>query len=242
MSGSANFISPYDLGNLLAPVDGNTHAAKFNVSLAGNSANISIASIQQTMGNFQPQSVMVDNSQNTSPLILQELIFGWEIPFPAGTINWINFPAVNNALFVVSSAGSITATVSFFDFPALPFSINNPANQAGQDVNIINTPVPVSITSGSIGGAVTYSDASVTSTGASQELVAANAARKYLLIGAPEASEIWVNFSGGTAGPNLTGCFQIGAGGFYESNIYVPGNEVTVYCATASLVIPCSVG
>lgn len=245
MSGSVNFISPYNLGNLLAPIDGTTHGAKCAVTLAANQkATLQISSLQQVMGNFQPQSILVDNSGNTFDLKVTELVFGLPLLFPAGSINWINFPAVNNAIFEFSSSGSINANLAFFDFPALPFSTQNSVNSPSANVNITNPSVPVNITNGSVSlsGTVPYNDASVTSTGASQQLVASNNNRKYLLIGAPSSADIWVNFAGGTAGASLTGCFKIAAGGFYESNIYVPSNVVNVFCATNSLIIPCTVG
>lgn len=243
MSGTANFISPYDLGNLLAPVDGTTHAAKINVILGTNqNAILNIASLQQVMGAFQPQSIMVDNTANTSPLLITEQVFGYTLTFPAGELNWVNFPAVNNAIFNFSSVGSINAMVAFFDFPALPFNLTNSSNVASSNVNVTNASLPVDIIGGSIFGAVVYSDASITSSGVSQQLIPANSNRKYLLVGAPSGADIWVNFSGGTAGVGLTGSFKIGAGGFYESNLYVPSNIVTVFCSTANLVIPCTTG
>lgn len=243
MSGTADFISPYNLGNLLAPVDGTTHGAKCSVTLAANqTAILNVSSLQQVMGNFQPQSILVNNSGNTFDLIVTELVFGIPMLFPAGSVNWINFPAVNNAIFQFSSSGSINADIALFDFPALPFAVQNLANSGSSNVNVTNASLPVDIVGGTIFGALAYNDASVTSTGASQQLLAANNARKYVLIGAPASADVWVNFSGGAAGIGLTGCFKIASGGFYESNLYVPSNVVNVYCATASLIIPCTTG
>jgi len=241
MSGSANFVSPFALGNLLAPVDGVTHAAKFEIVLANNSAQIDIASIQQQMGYFQPQSYWIDNSLNDVAITISELVYGWQVVIPAGSSIWNNFPAVANGIFSLTSTGSATATLSFFDFPVLPSEIINNSTSIAPDVAVTNT-VNVDIVGGSIITPLTYGDSSVTSTGASQTLVAANANRKYLLVGAPSSAPIWINFAGGTAGPNLTGCFQIQTGGFYESNLAVPSNAVTVYCATAGLIIPCTSG
>jgi hypothetical protein len=242
MSGTANFISPYALGNLLAPVDGVTNMARFNLVLAGNQAVISISSIQQQMGNFQPQSVIVDNTNNAADIVMVSELTGWQKRIPAGNNLGFNFPSVSNDIFTFTSTGSIAANILFFDFPWLPDATENLTNSVPQTVSISDQPIDVNITGGQITQATLYTDASVTSTGASQTLVAANTGRRYILIGAPSASAIWVNFSGGTAGPNLTGCFEIGAGGFYESNLLVPSNAVTVYCVSSGLIIPCTTG
>jgi hypothetical protein len=243
MSGNiANFISPYSLGNLLAPVDGTTHAAKFNVTLAGGTATIQISSLQQIMGNFQPQSYWIDNSQNEYDLTISEVVYGWETTIPAGQQVWANFPSVQNAIFNLTSTGSITSTVSFFDFPALPQNITDISNASSSAVTIEGQPIQVDIVSGNVSGALTLTDSSVTSTGASQTLVSSNPARKYLMIGAPQTAPVWVNFAGGTASANGSGCMQIQAGGFFESGLVVPGNAVTVFCADTGLTIPCITG
>jgi hypothetical protein len=238
MSNTAYFISPYNLGNLLAPVDGTTHAAKFDVNISNGSVNIPISSIQQTMGNFQPQSCWFDNSENSQNVVISELVYGWQITINAGESRWFNFPSIQNALFVLSSAGSITATVSFFDFPALPDSQINISNSTANEVTIAGQPINVEIVGGSITTPVTGTSGSVVSTGASQVLFAANANRKYLLIGAPQSQPIWVNFIGGAANAGGADCFQIPSGGFYESNVAVLSNEITVFCAVAGQEIP----
>ena len=237
MSGTATFISPYNLGNLLAPVNGTTHGVKFNISLAANSCDISIASIRQQI-NLQPQSMWVNNNANVADVLITETIFGWSQIIPAGQSIWFNFPSVPNPNFVFSSAGTVTAAVAFFDFPALPSTINQVTNQTPPSVNIANQPVGVEIFG--LTSATAYADNSVVATGASQALLAANASRKYLLIGAPTAVPVWFNPTGGVAGPQLTGCFQIAAGGSYESGFTVPSNAITVYCSMNGAVIPCT--
>lgn len=90
--------------------------------------------------------------------------------------------------------------------------------------------------------AVGYSDASVTSTGASQVLLAANTYRLKVIIGVPYGAVLWVNFTGGTAGPNLASCFPIFPGLPYESLDRIPATSITGYCSPAGLLIPITVG
>jgi hypothetical protein len=242
MSGQATFISPYALGNLLAPVDGVTNMARFSLSLAANTAVISIASIQQQMGNFQPQSVIVDNTNNASDIVMVSTLTGWQKRIPAGNNLGFNFPSVQSDIFTFTSSGSITANVLFFDFPWLPDATEDITNSVSPSVTIADQPIDVLIAGGTITGAAPYTDGSITTTGSSQQLVAANPSRKYLLVGAPQTEDIWINFSGGAASIGGTGCFKVSAGGFYESNLIVPSNAVNVFCISSGLTIPCTTG
>lgn len=235
----------FNLTNLQAPASGVTHALNLSVtSSAGTPAAFSPANVLDIIGAFQAQAMRVDNSENAVGITISESIFGWKQYVAAGETCTFNFPAIQSPEFsFVADAGTSTVSVQLFDFPAFAFVNQNPNNAAGLPVAAPSgAPLPVTIEGGNVGGATTYQDASVASTGASQTLVAANASRKYLTVGASVSAPVWINLAGGPAGPNLTGCLQIAAGGFYESNIWVPSNEVNIYCATAGLVIPCVEG
>lgn len=80
--------------------------------------------------------------------------------------------------------------------------------------------------------AVTVTDNSIASptTGSSQPLLAANSARKYLMIYVADVT--WVNPSGGTAAANGAGCFQMPANSTYES--FTPWANAITYFQTAN--------
>jgi hypothetical protein len=63
----------------------------------------------------------------------------------------------------------------------------------------------------------------------STALFSANSARHYMAFQAPQGNSIWVNFLGGTAGPNLPDCVYFPAGSFYESGAYVNRGAIVVY-------------
>lgn len=78
---------------------------------------------------------------------------------------------------------------------------------------------------------------SANSTGASQEIMPANQGRRWLLIQAPQTAALWVNLRGGVAAANGADCFHLPAGGTYEAQTFVTASAVTVFCATAALMI-----
>jgi len=69
--------------------------------------------------------------------------------------------------------------------------------------------------------------------GASTALFSSNLSRHYLGFQAPQASPIWVNFLGGSAGPNLPDCAYFQAGAFYESGQFVNRDAITVYSSVS---------
>lgn len=234
----------FNLTNLQAPASGVTHGLNLQNCQASAAAplNFSTQNYQNTIGSFTPQSMAVNNSANEIGITVSETIFGWSQYIGPGQQVAFQFPAVSAAEFVFTpdAGGVITFDVQLFDFPIFSFVNQNNANAGPVTINLpADETLPVTL----VPQAIILTDASVESTGASQQLVAANASRKYLMIGAPQSEPIWINFAGGTAGPSLTGCVQLSAGGIYESpDASVPSNSVTVYCATGSLIIPCIVG
>jgi hypothetical protein len=85
--------------------------------------------------------------------------------------------------------------------------------------------------------AVDYSVSS--SSGSSQQLLAANTGRGFLIIGNPNASNaVWVNLTGGTAAANGVGCIQLAAGQYIYFVETIMTNAITA-TATAGSVITC---
>ncbi len=67
-------------------------------------------------------------------------------------------------------------------------------------------------------------------------LFLANPGRQYLAFQAPQTNAIWVNFLGGTAGPNLPDCVYLAPGTLYESGQYVNRGAITVYSPVAATI------
>jgi hypothetical protein len=57
------------------------------------------------------------------------------------------------------------------------------------------------------------------------------------MIQAPAGTGIELNFAGGVAGPNLSGCITLPAGAIYESGITVNQNAINYFCALNGQVI-----
>lgn len=76
-----------------------------------------------------------------------------------------------------------------------------------------------------------YTDGSGTSTGASQQVFAANAARKYLLIINNSDTEMWVN-SPEAASASQPSIRLVPNGGFFEP-LLPPNGPVNLFCASA---------
>ncbi len=82
---------------------------------------------------------------------------------------------------------------------------------------------------------VQLQDASITLTGSSQTLLAAQSTtgpRSFLLIGNPSASAAHINLTGGTAAANGKGCIELAPAGSAGSWILfssdaIPGNAIT---------------
>lgn len=75
---------------------------------------------------------------------------------------------------------------------------------------------------------------------ASTVLINGNAARRYIMIKAPETADLWINLRGGVAGIGATDCMKISMGITYEKSInssYMPTSQITYYCATGGLVL-----
>lgn len=91
---------------------------------------------------------------------------------------------------------------------------------------------------------VQLTSASVTLTGSSQTLLAANpGGRSFLLIANAGAAAAWVNLMGGTAAANGTDCLELAAAGSSNSWIQfsgnaIPGNAITVI-GTSSDKVTC---
>lgn len=244
MSGTS-FLSVYNLANLTAPASGVTHGAKWQVAIVGGeTVRLNMLSQQEFLGVFLGQSMQVDNTANASQVTIMETTYGWIRIVAAGALVTFQYPAVQNQNFIFSCPDDVLFGISIFDWPAFPDYGTNTSGGASSSVTILGQPIEVTdlaaeASLATLQPAVTLTSRSTTTVAAtSTALMGANAARKYLLIAAPQTADVWVNPLGGTAGIGLADCFRIASGGSYESGAYVWNGAITYFCATGSLELP----
>lgn len=123
MSGTSGqpFGGQYNLSNLTAPASGTTHAAKFQIVFASaTTVQINMQGYMEFLGDFQGQSMMVDNTGSSAPLTITEFRYGWKRIVPAGAVQTFQYPAVDNQIFNITAGAASTVTLSVFDWPAFP--------------------------------------------------------------------------------------------------------------------------
>lgn len=76
----------------------------------------------------------------------------------------------------------------------------------------------------------------------SATLVPAAAAAQYIAFQAPIAAGLWLNMSGGTAGPGLLNCLFYAPTYPFVANNFPAGVAVTYWCAIGGLTIPVLTG
>jgi len=137
-----------------------------------------------------------------------------------------NFDGFGNLLVADSIMdGTVIAGVQQVNMPALAAIISSGALQVNQQAN---------------GG--TFTSRSTTAAAAtSTTLMAANASRAYVIIGAPQSEGIWINPRGGTAGVGLADCFFLNAGQIWEKSSpmdYMWRSAITYFAVTGGDEIP----
>lgn len=180
MSGIQGTPTTFNLFNLLVPKSGKTHAALFSIALGGgNSAMINWAGQQQALGSWIPQAMRVDNLTSSNEVTITEQSTGWSEVVPAGYQRTMQFPSVENPIFVLSCTGAVSVQFWLFDWPAFPDTSFNPSAAGGQSaVTIVGQPIAVVLQGTDLPPApVTYIASSVGTTiaagGTAQTLFAA---------------------------------------------------------------------
>lgn len=242
MSSSAGFSAVFNLSNLTAPASGVTHAGQWQLALtAGVPATLNMLSQMEFLGDFLGQAMTVDNTANPTAITITETTYGWTRQIQAGELRTFQYPGVQNQNFVFSSSGNINALLSIYDWPAFPDSDYLLGNASGTPVTILGTAqVQDSIAENYLAdlqSGVTYTDRSLTLTGsgASITLMAANPARKsYYLVPAfsptGNYTTTWVNFTGAAAQANAVGgSVDIAS---YGQNIATPMGRVSTSAIT----------
>lgn len=157
------------------------------------------------------QSLTVDNSNNNADVtVSSDKSLKYERVVKAGELRVINIPAIDPSFLSFTSSGTGTAKVYLHNFPSLPDQQNI---GAPMEVTIAgNTPINITETNPAVNEL------------ASVQALAANAARKYLLIqNNDEAANIFIKFG---AAATLTS-IKVGPGGSYEPNL-VSGQTVNI--------------
>jgi hypothetical protein len=185
------------------------------------------------------QTVYVDNTQNTGPLTISGNPLNQGISVPGGAQAFLPLTVVNPPKFTVSVAnGNGVARLIFMNVP-MPACVWYPTGRVVSTVDAgitqALTGVPLAVT-GPILSLVSHSTTTA-NPAASTLLMPTATYRKYLLIKAPEAADLWVNIIGGTAAVNGADCIKIPAGSFYESFTVAWQGALTYYCASAGLAL-----
>jgi hypothetical protein len=219
----------YDLTNLMIPAFGAMRMVvnEFNTvngySLEANS--VTIESIP-----FRPQSVCIDAS---------DVPAGETVTFTIRQINWtkiilggnnitFNFPSIPNMIFdCTPSDGTSEVRAFFYNFPSF-------TDNAIQEVAITSGGVGADVNILSILNNGTFTQNDETVTNAADTTIAANAARKYLLIQNNDTTgDLYVSLAG-AANPTAVNGFNILAGGSLELAAHVPANAITIRGSIAS--------
>lgn len=240
----ANQANPVNVSNQGMPVGGQTAVPIFLNFSTQSSYTLDFTLSQWQNKINSVQSIFVDNSGGTSPLVINTAITNQTLKIPAGAMAYLPIVAPAPPIFTVScSAGAASTLIIFLNVP-MPIAIWYPATTAPsfdgsgrQLVNDVNTATALAGTPFAIAGSpvalTSYSTTTVAAT--STSLMPAASWRKYIAIQAPVTADVWINPIGGTAGIGAADCLKIPAGTFYESSIAAWQGAITYYCATGSL-------
>jgi hypothetical protein len=191
-------------------------SAQFTGSVVSIDLDLTNAVAKGIIDNIQ--CVYVDNLANPAPISISSTITHASISIPAYTQAWAPILVANPPQFTFASTGATTVNIFFMNVP-MPFGTISGAN---------DDRTPTVLTSRS-----TVTPGTATST----VLMAANPMRKYALIKAPEAGDLWINPLGGVAGVNLTNCIKIPAGIPYETGDSPWTGAITYYSAATTAVL-----
>lgn len=203
------------------------------------------------------QSVYVDNRSNNAQLLITANDTGFTIAVPPATQG--TYPILTGAAqFTVTSggAGNGQAILFFCNFSLVYFQwtgsgsgtviVSDPvldSTVSGGKINVRDSVLDAIVSGGralttpNIPSGVPTSRSTATVGAASTQLMAANAARQYILIQAPPADTLWLNLLGGTASAGGADCFALAPGQKYESGNYCDTAKITYFCATGAVQI-----
>lgn len=174
----------------------------------------------------------------TSNAVLAAIISGGKLSVADsildGTISAGAVATTNAAIAAIISGGKLSVVDSILDGTVTAGAVAT-TNAA---IAALITGGALTVVSQTPGGTPT-SRSLVTVATTSTQLMAANAARKYFKIAAPQTQGIWLNFIGGAAAPNGTDSYFLGQGQIWETSTpeYVTQGKISYYSTAASLQI-----
>lgn len=232
-------------------------------------ANVDLGPYLQKAQISSIQSMMVDNGSNDATVTVTFDGSLQVVTNPPNSNTTVNVSTTDPArCTVVCSGGTGKCSIFFYNFMqapivsssvsvSAPFTFNSQGELlvsdptldgtvSGGEVQVHDADVLAALTAGITAnvtdrGGTPTSRSTTTVATTSTQLMAANSARQYLLIGAPQSQGIWINPIGGTASVAGTDCIFIPSGGFYEAGAlgsYVWRSAITYYSAAAGLALP----
>lgn len=175
------------------------------------------------------QTLYVDNADNPNDLTIETDLVNQRIIVAAGSQGYYSILQPNPPkITFTTTAGAFVVPVQFLNVPVQPmvWGGDSAAFTGLTDAELRATPVPVS-TSQPLGGA--YTNRSIANlSGASEQLMAANANRRILIISNEGATSIAVNMIGGAASLNTAGSITIAAGGSITLDTYPPTGAINI--------------
>lgn len=167
----------------------------------------------------QIQSIYIDNSGNLQPVTVGCSLTNQTVTCPPQSQGFFPLLIAMPPKITFTSTGAVIVPVW-----------------------LINVPMPVGAWSAvSMGGnpTVTLTSRSTVSPNpaSSQQLMAANRLRRYVIIKAPETADLWINPFGGVAGVGLADCFKIIMGGQYETNSLAWSAQINYFTTATGAVV-----
>jgi len=166
------------------------------------------------------QAVFVDNSLNSAALTIVVAVTQLKLVIPPQSQGVFPIFAGNSPRMVVTTTGAVIVPIQLLNIP-LPFAVWGVAALS----------VSVAIISGS------FTDKSIAGTGASQLLMAANAARKRVIIQNPSVNNdlLYINF--GAAASAAGDSIEIPPSGIWDSlGGPVPTQAINAFIAAGNIV------
>lgn len=212
--------------------------------------------IQQAQIDFI-SSVYIDMDGITVDVTLSTNLVKQAIHAKAGTVGYYPIMVGNAPKFVATVSAPYAGVIKFI-FSNIPFlpTVQYPSGQQVDIIAVGGTPVtsPLPVDIGAVGTldinlaevggvAVTdplpvdtgevfqgaYTDRSIANlSGASEQLMAANANRRILIVQNVGATDIAINLTGGAAAINTAGSITIGSGGSITIDNYPPTSAINI--------------
>lgn len=162
------------------------------------------------------QSILVDNSQNAQPLLIVTEVIAQTLRIPAGAQAILPLLVGKPTKIDFATTGALIIPITFLNV-ALPALVWGESGNVVTDLALILAQLQL-LTADIFSNVVTDRSGTITLGGTSQQLVAANASRKRLLLqnDYSETTDLWINF-GATAASTGGDSIELVPGGTYDT-------------------------